>query len=106
MARKKTQPMQDQPLRREAIEPQMFVEAMRRLLRSDDFKLLRRFWASERIGLIENVKSKRTADECAVLDGFDRAIIVPEIWAHKTTGDDVMKERHRELMESLHGDRK
>lgn len=95
--------MPDQPLIRERVEPQMFVEAMRRLLQNDDFKLLRRFWAGERIGIIQSVKKKRTPEECAVLDGFDQAIVVPEMWAHKQTGDDIMRERHKTLMAEIGG---
>ena len=108
MRKKKTTPpvMPDQPLLKERVEPETFIQSARRLLASDDFKLLRRYWAGERIGIIENVKRKRDPIECAVLDGFDRAISVVEIWAHKTTGDEIMRQRHAELMQQINGETK
>lgn len=103
MKKKTPVAMPDQPLRKESVDPQMFVLSMRRLVANEDFKLLRRFWASERIGIIENVKRKRDPVECAVLEGFDKAIVVPEFYAFKTTGDDIVRQRHAELMQSLEG---
>lgn len=98
--------MPNQPLLRDAINPQMFVDSMRRLIVNPDFKLLQRCWATERITILENGKNKPSLEAWSELKGFDRAIIAAEKWANRQTGQDVMSARHKELMEAINGETK
>lgn len=106
MRKKKNAPTPEQKLTHEKIDLARFVAAMRQLKKYPEFRLLQDFWLAKRTTLIEKVKKNKQATDCAALEGFDEAIMVPEVYAQKQTADDVLKRQQDELQAYLNGENK
>jgi len=55
-----------------------YAEAMTRLMRNDDFQMLRSRWVQIRHAIVEAGKKKREPEQWSVLEGFDKAVMEPE----------------------------